>query len=67
LCEDEWTGERRLTAAAVPAGVTVLDVRPVGRYGLQLSFSDSHNTGIYTFDRLRELCECEACRSAVPR
>jgi DUF971 family protein len=67
LCEDEWTGERRLDAGAVPAGVTVRAVRPVGRYGLQIDFSDGHNTGIFTFDRLRGLCGCEGCRSAAPR
>jgi ATP-binding protein involved in chromosome partitioning len=62
-CEDEWTGERRLAAASVPDDVKLLDVRPVGRYGLQLFWSDGHSTGIYTFDRLRAMCECEACRS----
>jgi DUF971 family protein len=63
LCEDEWTSERRITAGSVPSDVALLETRPVGRYGLQLDWSDGHNTGIYTFDRLRELCECDACRT----
>jgi DUF971 family protein len=63
-CEDEWTGERRLQAGAVPADVKLLDVRPVGRYGYQFAWSDGHSTGIYTFERLRTLCECEACSAA---
>lgn len=62
LCQDEWSGERRLQAGDVPDGVVIRDVKPVGRYGLQLGFSDGHNTGIYTFLRLRALCECPACR-----
>jgi ATP-binding protein involved in chromosome partitioning len=62
LCEDEWSGERRLQEAAVPAQITVGRVSPVGRYGLQLDFSDGHKTGIFTFPRLRALCSCEACR-----
>jgi ATP-binding protein involved in chromosome partitioning len=62
-CEDEWTGERRLAAGSVPDDVKLLDVRPVGRYGYQLFWSDGHSTGIYTFDRLRAMCECEACRT----
>ena len=33
----------------------------MGRYGLAVAFSDGHNTGIYIFERLRELCECETC------
>ena len=67
LCEDEWSGERRLTSDAVAADIALLESRPVGRYGLQLSFSDGHGTGIYTFDRLRPLCECEACGKPAGR
>ena len=62
-CEDEWTGERRVTAAAIPDDIVLLEYRPVGRYGYQLTWSDGHNTGIYTFERLRELCACDACRA----
>jgi DUF971 family protein len=62
-CEDEWTGERRLAAGTVPDDVTIQEIRPVGRYGYQFFWSDGHSTGIYTFDRLRSLCECEACKS----
>jgi ATP-binding protein involved in chromosome partitioning len=54
-CEDEWTGERRLEAAAVPPDIRLLALAPVGRYGYQLSWSDGHSTGIYTFERLRAL------------
>jgi DUF971 family protein len=46
------------------AGVSVQDVRPVGRYAVKLSFSDGHDTGLYTWDRLqrigRERAELEA-------
>jgi DUF971 family protein len=66
LCEDEWTGRRRIDAAAVPADIRALEVRPVGRYGLQIRWSDGHATGIYTFDRLRALCACAACAAARP-
>jgi len=62
-CEDEWTGERRITAAAIPEDIALLAYRPVGRYGYQLEWSDGHNTGIYTFERLREMCACETCRA----
>ncbi|HQT26729.1 MAG TPA: DUF971 domain-containing protein [Burkholderiales bacterium] len=30
--------------------VDVLNIEPVGRYGLQISFSDGHDTGIYSWD-----------------
>ena len=63
LCEDEWSGERRLDDATMPPGIVVREVKPVGRYGLQIDFSDGHATGIFTFDRLRGICECGPCRS----
>src|SRR5271169_3812803 len=35
--------------------VTLVSVEPVGHYALQLNFSDGHNTGIYSWDILRDL------------
>jgi len=55
MCVDEWTGEARLDPAQVPRDVQVLDVRHVGRYALQFSFSDGHSSGIYSYDKLRSL------------
>jgi ATP-binding protein involved in chromosome partitioning len=54
-CVDEWTRERRLDPAHVPADVHPLEVRPVGRYALQIVWSDRHASGIYSFDKLRAL------------
>lgn len=36
---------------------------PVGHYGVQLSWRDGHYTGIYTFEYLRRLCDCDICRA----
>ncbi len=66
-CEDEWTGERRLQAGSVPADIKLLESKPVGRYGLQFVWSDGHSTGIYTFERLRGLCECASCEGSRTR
>lgn len=33
----------------------------VGRYALQIFWSDGHSTGIYTFTYLREVCPCATC------
>lgn len=54
-CVDEWSGEERLDAASIPADVRPVSIRPVGRYALQIDWSDGHTTGIYPFTRLREL------------
>ncbi len=37
------------------------DILPVGRYALQPVWSDAHDTGIYSYDYLREICTCEKC------
>lgn len=55
VCVDEWTNEPLLDEAAVPVDVRPLRIEPVGRYGLQVEWSDGHSTGIYTFDTLRRL------------
>ena len=54
-CVDEWTGEARLDPKGVPADVRPVRIRTVGRYGIQVEWSDGHTTGIYPFGRLREL------------
>ena len=33
----------------------LVGIQPVGRYAIQLQWSDGHKTGIYTFNFLREL------------
>lgn len=54
-CVDEWTGAGRLDPASVPEDVHPTRIRPVGRYAIQIDWSDGHDTGIYPFRRLREL------------
>lgn len=61
-CVDEWTKEKRLQDDSVPMDVRPRKLQTVGRYALNVSWSDGHDTGFYTFDQLRSLCECQACR-----
>lgn len=35
--------------------VTITDIRPVGNYAIALTFSDGHNSGIYSWDLLYKL------------
>ncbi len=55
LCVDEWTGEKRSDPDRILKSVRPLDIRRVGRYGLQISWSDLHGSGIYTYPLLRSL------------
>lgn len=54
-CIDEFTGRPLLDQATVPTDVHPLAIRYVGRYALQFDWSDGHTTGIYPWERLREL------------
>lgn len=56
-CVNEWTGERMLRPETIPDAVGIADVEIVGRYALTFRFGDGHQTGIYSFRYLRELCE----------
>lgn len=39
----------------VPQGLLITAVTPVGRYGVNISFSDGHDRGIYPWGYLRDL------------
>jgi ATP-binding protein involved in chromosome partitioning len=54
-CIDEWSGEGRLDPSSVPDDVHPVRMQTVGRYAIQIEWSDGHGSGIYPFRRLREL------------
>ena len=64
-CVNEWSGERRIDPAAIPEKVAAETIELTGLYGIRIRWSDGHDTGIYTFDRLRELCPCAACAAGA--
>jgi DUF971 family protein len=58
-CVNEWTGERVLKPGDISENIEIRDLSLVGRYALNFRWSDGHETGIYSFRYLRELCEAE--------
>jgi ATP-binding protein involved in chromosome partitioning len=54
-CRDEMTGERILDPGRVPEDVRPVSLGSVGNYGLKIRWSDGHDTGIYSYERLRDL------------
>jgi DUF971 family protein len=60
-CVDELTGKRMLDPASVRPGIRADEIALVGRYAVRFRWSDGHSTGIYTFQKLRGGCPCEAC------
>jgi DUF971 family protein len=51
-------------AAAAVAAVILEQITPVGAYGVQLTFSDGHDRGIYPWQLLLELAEMQARQAA---
>jgi len=39
----------------------------IGRYAVEFTFSDGHNTGIFPYEFLRSLCQCELCNRETIR
>ncbi len=52
-CVDEITGEQILDTSSVSSEIKVSAAEPVGLYGLAITFSDGHNSGIYRLNQLR--------------
>jgi DUF971 family protein len=42
-------------------GQSLAGIEPVGNYALMLRWADGHDTGLWAWPRLRELCPCPAC------
>lgn len=55
VCVDERTGMRILDLATVPRDIGIGSMELVGNYAIQFRFSDGHDTGIYSWDRLDTL------------
>ena len=51
-CHDEMTGVPLLDPSQISEAIRPVSVELVGTYGLRVTWSDGHDTGIYTFDAL---------------
>lgn len=54
-CVNEFSGKRTLDPQSISEQVRPVTIDSVGRYALNIRFSDSHSTGFYTFDYLKSL------------
>jgi DUF971 family protein len=74
-CTEERNNHGRKPGEPAKAASTLLpmykeparpkEVKPVGRYALNIAWNDGHASGIYSWDYLRELCQCDECRARV--
>jgi DUF971 family protein len=42
----------------------MLNIEPVGSYAVRISWNDGHDTGIYSYDHLRQICPCPECQTS---
>ena len=54
-CVDEMTGTRRLDVKSVSGEIGITHMELVGNYAIKFTFSDGHDTGIFTWDRFDSL------------
>lgn len=38
-----------------------VEITPVGNYAVKFKWSDGHESGIYSWEYLRRVCQCEEC------
>lgn len=62
-CVEEWSRRKIIREENIPLDVIPKKIESVGRYALNILWSDGHSTGIYTFEQLRNLCECSQCKA----
>ncbi len=72
-CNDERAKKDAAGPAALASSALLPMYKPkaraqsavsVGNYAIQISFTDGHSTGIFSYEYLRMLCGCEDCTKA---
>ena len=74
-CNEERSQTGRPAGAARPAasGPLVMyqapprpvEVTPMGKYAIRFKWNDGHESGIYSWEYLRRVCQCALCRGSV--
>ena len=70
-CHEDREKTGKLPGVAKPKEKTLLmmyeapvkpsEVTSVGKYALKFKWTDGHESGIYSWEYLRRMCQCEAC------
>jgi DUF971 family protein len=48
-----------------PKEIQPVEFSAVGRYAYKIVWNDGHDTGIYTLEHLRSLCQCPICQGGA--
>ena len=61
-CVNEMTGQRIVLLGDIRKEVEAVEWMQIGNYAVQFLWTDLHETGIYPFTLLREMCQCNQCK-----
>ena len=56
-CVDEITHERILDVDSVPRDIAIHHAQLVGNYSMKLTYSDGHDTGLYTWEHFERIAQ----------
>ena len=62
-CVNELSGERMIDINAISEDIKPTHLEHVGNYAVKISWTDQHNTGLYTWEHLHNICEAVASAS----
>lgn len=55
VCVDELTGRQLLNPESIPEDLGLLEVSLCGNYALRIRWSDTHDSGLFTWNHLRSI------------
>ena len=55
-CVNEFTGERIINPDDIPDDIKPIGMEYSGNYAVKIRWSDGHDTGLFTFERIEMIC-----------
>ena len=56
-CVNEFTNERMVDVEDIPEGIDLEAAQLTGNYAVKIRWNDQHDTGLFTWEYLRQLCD----------
>jgi DUF971 family protein len=57
VCVDEFTGRQILNPESVPRDLGLEEISLCGNYALRIRWSDTHDSGLFTWNHLRSIAD----------
>ena len=57
LCIEEFSGEKLLDESTIPEDIEPKSIDLMGNYAVAIAWSDGHSSGIFSWDRLKEIAQ----------